>query len=400
MSSICLYFQVHQPRRIRAYRHFDLGQNNYFSEDGDSNTNNDKILQKVAQKCYLPANALFLNLLRKHPEFKISFSFSGIFLEQLEKYPEVLKSFQDLVDTGRVELLGETYYHSLAFLYSEPEFLRQINLHEQIIKRLFGVKPQSFRNTELIYNNDVGLLAEKLGYRTVLAEGADHILGWKSPNFVYMPSGAKKIKLLLKNYKLSDDIAFRFSEKSWKDYPLTVEKYTHWLERTLVNTDLVNLFMDYETFGEHQWEDSGIFEFLAHLPERVIGEGIDFVNPSEVATKYPSRGQIDIPDYVSWADGERDLSAWRGNEMQHDALAKIFELEDEILNSRNKKLISDWRSLTTSDHFYYMCTKWFADGDVHKYFNPYESPYDAFRYYMNVYTDIRRRLNGKKTSSR
>jgi len=400
MSSICLYFQVHQPRRIRAYRHLDVGCQDYFSETGDLNTNNSKMMQKIAQKCYLPSNALFLDLLQKYPEFKLSFSFSGIFLEQLQDFPQVLQSFQKLVDTGRVEVLAETYYHSLAFLYSEAEFLRQVSLHQQAVQKYFKFKPKSFRNTELIYNNEVGAVADKLGYKAVLAEGADHVLGWKSPNFVYAPAGAGKVKLLLKNYKLSDDIAFRFSERSWNDYPLTVEKYVHWLERALVDTDIVNLFMDYETFGEHQWEDSGIFEFIKSLPEEIIKQNIDFVTPSEAVDKYPVRGNLDISDYVSWADLERDLSAWIGNEMQQDALSKIFEIEDQVLSSGDKKLISDWRSLTTSDHFYYMCTKWFADGDVHKYFNPYESPYDAFRYYMNVYTDIVRRLNGKKNSYR
>lgn len=392
MSSICLYFQVHQPRRIRAYRHFDVGREDYFSESGDSSTNNKKILQKVAQKCYLPSNALFLKLLNTHPEFKLSFSFSGIFLEQMVDYPHVLDSFRKLVDTGRVEILAETYYHSLAFLYSEPEFLRQVSLHEQLIKKLFGVKPQSFRNTELIYNNDIAGVAEKLGYKTILAEGADNVLGWKSPNFVYSPTGTRKIKVLLKNYKLSDDIAFRFSEKSWSDYPLSIEKYAYWIERSLIDTDIINLFMDYETFGEHQWEDTGIFEFLKLLPTAMLDRGIKFVTPSETVSRYESRGKLNVPDFISWADVERDLSAWVGNEMQQDALHKIFALEEEIMLSGDEKLITDWRTLTTSDHFYYMCTKWFADGDVHKYFNPYESPYDAFRYYMNVYTDIVRRL--------
>lgn len=392
MSSVCLYFQVHQPRRIRAYRHFDIGKEDYFSGDGDYNFNNIKVLQKVAQKCYLPGNALLLELLHKYPSFKFSFSFSGIFLEQLANFPEVLRSFQKLIATGRVEVLAETYYHSLAFLYSEPEFLRQVNLHEQIIKKLFGVKPQAFRNTELIYNNEVGVLADKLGYKAVLAEGADRVLGWKSPNFIYTPVGAQKIKLLLKNYKLSDDIAFRFSESSWEHYPLTVEKYGYWLEQALINTDIVNLFMDYETFGEHQWEDTGIFEFLRRLPADLSARNISFVTPSEAAAKYKARDILDIPDFVSWADVERDLSAWIGNQMQQDALSKVYALEEKVLFSEDKNLISDWRTLTTSDHFYYMCTKWFADGDVHKYFNPYESPYDAFRYYMNVYTDIVRRL--------
>ena len=395
MPSICFYFQVHQPYRVKKYRVFDIGKNHsYFDDKSDSNINNEKILKKVASKCYLPANKVLLELLKKYQEFKISYSFSGVFLEQLEEFaPEVLKSFQELVKTGRVEILDETYYHSLSFLYSMDEFRSQVKLHQEKIKQLFGVTPQVFRNTELIYNNELAAEVEKLGYKGILAEGADHILGWRSPNFVYQPVGTNHIKLLLKNYKLSDDIAFRFSSKDWAEWPLNVEKYAQWISTVNGNGQIINLFMDYETFGEHQWEDTGIFEFLKALPGEILKHPENnFVTPSQAIKKYDAVAELDVHNFVSWADMERDLSAWRSNQIQHDALQKIYELESEILETSDSRLIDDWRRLQTSDHFYYMCTKWFNDGDVHKYFNPYESPYEAFITYMNVLQDLKLRL--------
>lgn len=395
MSSICFYFQVHQPRRIKRYRLFDIGQNSaYFNDSAPGNLNNRAILQKVSQKCYLPTNQLFLSLLQKYPALKLTFSFSGLVLEQFEEYcPETLHSFQALVKTGRVELLSETYYHSLSFLFSRTEFESQVKLHRQKINKLFHYQPRVFRNTELIYNNALAQAVEDLGYLGILAEGADHVLGWRSPNFIYRPVNTKRLALLLKNYSLSDDIAFRFSEPSWREHPLTAPKFASWVNQVNGNGQVINLFMDYETFGEHQWEDTGIFEFLARLPEELLKHpDNDFVTPSEAIRRYPPQGALDIPNFVSWADVERDLSAWLGNAMQQDALNKLFALEAPVLRSRNQSLIQDWRRLTTSDHFYYMCTKWFADGDVHKYFNPYDSPYDAFRYFMNVYADLKLRL--------
>jgi len=395
MASVCFYFQVHQPYRIKRYRAFDIGNDsNYFNDASENDTNNAKVLRKVANKCYLPANKTLLELLQKHPEFRISFSLSGVFLEQIEEFaPEVLKSFQDLVDTGRVEILSETYYHSLAFLYSRDEFLRQVLAHKNKIQDLFGVSPQVFRNTELIYNNEIAQAVESLGYRGILAEGADHVLDWRSPNFLYQPQGTSKIKLLLKNYKLSDDIAFRFSSKDWADFPLTAPKFAQWVSAINGNGQIVNLFMDYETFGEHQWEDTGIFNFLRALPEEILKHpDNDFVTPSEAIERYAATAELDVPHYVSWADTERDLSAWRANPIQYDALDKIYELEKDVLASKDTQLISDWRRLQTSDHFYYMCTKWFANGDVHKYFNPYESPYEAFIAYMNVLADLKQRI--------
>lgn len=395
MASVCFYFQVHQPYRVKKYRFFDIGKDhNYFNDNSDTSLNNKKIMERVARKAYLPTNKLLLELLKRHPEFRISFSFSGVYLDQLEQeFPEVLESFQKLVATDRAEILSETYYHSLSFLYSRKEFEEQVKAHRKKIKKLFGVKPKVFRNTELIFNNDLALAVENMGYAGILAEGADRILDWRSPNFLYRPRGAKKIKLLLKNYRLSDDIAFRFSEKSWKDHPLTAEKFANWVSSHNGNGEVVNLFMDYETFGEHQWEDTGIFKFLEALPGEILkNPDNDFVTPSESCARYSAKDELDFSDFVSWADVERDLSAWRSNSLQEDALEKIYALEKDVMRSRDKELIEDWRKLQTSDHFYYMCTKWFSDGDVHKYFNPYDSPYDAFIAYMNVLNDMKLRM--------
>jgi alpha-amylase len=401
MSSVCFYFQVHQPYRIKQYRIFDVGKDsNYFNDNSERDLNNKKVLQKVARKSYLPTNAILLELLNKHPEFKISFSLSGVLLEQLEKFsPETLVSFQELVNTGRAEILSETYYHSLSFLYSPQEFKKQVKMHKKKIKDIFGVEPKIFRNTELIYNNSLAKEIEKMGFTGILSEGADHILDWRSPNFLYRPKETKKIKLLLKNYRLSDDIAFRFSCKDWEGYPLTAPQFAQWISAINGNGNVANLFMDYETFGEHQWEDTGIFEFLKHLPEEVLKHpDNDFVTTSEAVEKYEAVAELDVPHFISWADVERDLSAWLSNPLQHDAIDKLYSLEKAVLKTKDKKIINDWRRLQTSDHFYYMCTKWFADGDVHKYFNPYDSPYEAFISYMNVINDMKLRIASKNKS--
>ncbi len=396
MASVCFYFQVHQPFRVKDYRVFDIGNDSeYFNDESERSINNKKILHKVAGKCYLPANAIMLELLNKHPEFKISYSFSGVFLEQLEKWsPETLESFQKLIATGRVEVLAETFHHSLSFLYSPEEFRRQVTLHGKKVKKLFGVTPTVFRNTELIYNNSLAKEVEAMGYKGIIAEGADHILGWRSPNFLYRPQGTEKIKLLLKNYRLSDDIAFRFSSKDWKEFPLTAPKFADWVSQVNGNGNVVNLFMDYETFGEHQWEDTGIFNFLRHLPEEIYkNPDNDFITPSEAIGRYDAVSELDVHNFMSWADVERDLSAWLSNAMQHDAIQSIYKLENEVLATENKRIIEDWRRLQTSDHFYYMCTKWFNDGDVHKYFNPYNTPYEAFIAYMNALQDLKLRVH-------
>ena len=403
MASICFYFQVHQPFRIKDYRVFDIGNDQeYFSDDTDRDINNKKILNKVATKCYLPTNALLLELLEKHPEFKISFSFSGVVLEQLEQFsPETLRSFQKLVETGRVEVLDETFHHSLAFLYSKEEFRRQVKLHREKIQNLFGVTPVVFRHTEFIYNNDLAHEIESMGYKGILAEGADHVLEWRSPNFLYKPTGTKNLKLLLKNYRLSDDIAFRFSAQDWSGYPLTAPKFAEWVSQVNGAGEVVNLFMDYETFGEHQWEHSGIFEFLRQLPGEILKHpDNNFMTPSDVIAHYKPVAELDVPNFMSWADVERDLSAWIGNPMQHDALKSIYALEEEVVRTDNQDILRDWRRLQTSDHFYYMCTKYFNDGDVHKYFNPYNTPYEAFIAYMNVLADMRLRLDAEMQSNK
>jgi alpha-amylase len=386
MASVCFYFQVHQPWRLRHYTVFDR-DSNYFDEQ-----KNAEICRKVANKCYLPSNLLMLKLIKKYGgKFKISYSITGVVLEQLERYaPEVLNTFKHLAATGCVEFLGETYYHSLSSLYSKDEFFRQVIAHKKTIERLFGQTPRVFRNTELIYNNNLPALIEEIGgFDAILAEGADHILGYRSPNFVYRPVNGSSLKLLLKNYRLSDDIAFRFSNRGWSQWPLTADKFAHWVNAVNGCGYVVNLFMDYETFGEHQWEDTGIFEFLSHLPGEILKHpDNNFKTPSEVVDSFEAVDSIDVPYTISWADIERDLSAWLGNAMQTNALAEIYKLESRVKSTDDPDIITDWRKLQTSDHFYYMCTKYFSDGDVHKYFNPYDSPYESYINFMNIMDNL------------
>ncbi len=389
MASVCFYFQVHQPCRLKRYSVFDTTPD-YFDE-----YKNSQILRKVADKCYLPANQLLLELINTFGgQFRCAFSLTGVLIEQLQKYyPQVLDSFKALADTGCVEFLSETYYHSLSFLYSREEFAEQVNMHRTLIRHTFGLEPKVFRNTELIYNNELAHLVSQLGFIGTLCEGADHILLGRSPNFLYRPPRCPEMTLLLKNYRLSDDIAFRFSNRSWKEWPLTAEKFAHWVNQVNGNGYTVNLFMDYETLGEHQWADTGIFDFMRHLPEKILQYGTnDFKTPSEVIASYPVSDELDVPHMVSWADTERDLSAWLGNAMQSNALHELYRLEEQVKDAGDPEILADWRKLQTSDHFYYMCTKYFADGDVHKYFNPYESPYDSYINFMNVLDNIRYRL--------
>ncbi len=393
MKSLCFYFQVHQPYRVKKFRVFDIGNDpEYFNDRSESDLNNRRIVEKVARKSYIPATRLILEMLRQHPTMRISYSFSGIALEQLERYaPEALELFKAVVDTGQVEVLGETYYHSLSFFYSPVEFERQVAKHRDLIRRLFGVWPRSFRNTELSYRNDLAQWADQAGYTAILAEGWDPILGWRSPNYVYKPKDTKNIKLLLKNYRLSDDIAFRFSSRDWAEWPLTSEKFGNWVGEA--EGDTVNLFMDYETFGEHQWEETGIFKFLEQMPyEMAKNPHVQFMTPSEVATAYDVRDTVDMPQVVTWADTDRDLTAWTGNPMQKAAIDAVYGMEDKVLMANDHKLLDDWRRMQTSDHFYYMCTKWAGDGDVHAYFSPYESPYDAYIAYMNALSDLKLRV--------
>lgn len=393
---IVLYLHVHQPLRIRKYSIFDTAeQHDYFTDhDETSDRNNERIMRKVAEKSYRPMNALLEKLLKNHPEFRVSFSITGTFIEQAQKWaPDVIESFQRLAATGQVDIVSETYYHTLAFFYSRPEFERQVAMHRDKIHELFGITPTVFRNTELSYNDDLAKWAEGYGFKGIMAEGWDPILGWRSPNHMYHPKDTKNISLMLKNYRLSDDLAFRFSNQAWEQWPLTADTYSEWTNASITDSPLVNLFMDYETFGEHQWADTGIFDFF----ESFIGKWLarpenTFYTTSEAIAAHPPVGEISMPHTVTWADAERDLTAWLGNSMQQEALRYLYALEEDILRTGDKKLIDDWRKLQTSDHVYYMCTKWFTDGDVHAYFSPYESPYDAFLYFMNVLRDVRYRL--------
>ena len=382
---VTLYLHAHQPWRVRSYGALDTAnRHDYFSGDGDQD--NEEIFLKVANKSYRPMNALLEKLLHEHPGFCLSLSLSGVFLEQAEQFaPDVIESFQRLVKTGRVELLASPYHHSLAFFYDQSEFEKQVALHAEKIKQLFGVSPKVLANTELAYNDELGAWAEAHGYNGVLAEGWDKVLGWRSPNYVYQPKGATRTRLLLKNYRLSDDIAFRFSNKKWSGWPLTAETYSSWL--TASGGPLVNLFMDYETFGEHQWKEHGIFTFFERFVGKWITAGGQFNTVSQALSNAPV-GDVSMPETITWADSERDLTAWNGNALQQEALRYLYQLAPRVLASGDSQLISDWRNLQTSDHYYYMCTKWSSDGDVHAYFSPYDSPYEASLYVMNVLRDI------------
>lgn len=393
MRSICFYFQVHQPFRLKTYRFFDIGENHYYFDD----YRNRYIMQRVADKCYLPMNQLLLDLIKENGDaFKVSFSISGVALEQFRMYnPKVLESFQKLAETGCVEFLAETYSHSLSALKSKEEFFDQVNIQRNMVKELLGQDPKTFRNTELIYSDGIGEMVAELGFETMLTEGAKHILGWKSPNYLYCNAINPKLKVLLKNFRLSDDIAFRFSQHTWDGFPLTTEKYVDWLNTVDAAQETINLFMDYETFGEHQWPETGIFEFMRALPSRVFSHsGFSFHTPSEVSKMLQPVAAINVPYPISWADEERDLTAWLGNDLQDDAFHRLYEIEERVKKSGDPQILLDWRRLQTSDHFYYMCTKWFSDGDVHKYFNPYNSPYEAYINFMNILSDFMIRTEG------
>ncbi len=409
--SVCLYFQVHQPYRLRDLRvtEIGMGEPRYFDDE-----KNKAIFRKVAEKCYLPTNALMLELLRTYPDFSIAYSLSGIFLDQCNEWgPDVLQSFRLLAETGRVEFLAETYYHSLASIKSPEEFVFQVGKHVKKIEELFGKTPSVFRNTELIYSNHLAHMARLMGFIGILAEGADHLLLGRSPNEPFVPPKfrmpsesesivrrnrpllrrAQNIHVLLKNYRLSDDVAFRFSDRSWISYPLNAETFTDWIMGSGGHS--VNLFMDYETFGEHQWADTGIFEFLRALPKLWKERGIVCETPSDVIRRWRTQERehvYDVHTPISWADRERDLSAWQGNRIQNAALETLFALESAVKRSGDSLLLDLWRKLQTSDHFYYMCTKYWSDGDVHKYFSPYESPYEAYRRFSHALHDLQARL--------
>jgi alpha-amylase len=391
MRSICFYFQVHQPMRLRTYRFFDIGAYHNYYDDYQ----NRFILRRIADKSYLPMNKLLMQLFREYgPAFKVSLSISGVALDQIRMYaPDVLQSFQKLAANGNVEFVAETYSHSLSSLRSKSEFTEQVNKHRDMIRKYFNQEPATFRNTEMIYSDGIGEMVAEMGFKTLLTEGAKHILGWKSPNYIYRNAINPELKILLRNYRLSDDIAFRFSEKAWSEWPLTAEKYVHWLNVVDAKQEVVNLFMDYETYGEHQWRETGIFNFMRALPARVFSHSrFTFNTPSEISAQLQPVSAIHVEDPISWADEERDLTAWLGNDLQDDAFENLYAMEDLVRGSNDPEIHKDWGFLQASDHFYYMCTKWFSDGDVHKYFNPYGSPYEAYINYMNVLADLRQRL--------
>ncbi len=388
-KSVCLYFQVHQPTRLRTYRFFDIGKDSHYYDDFANRT----ILKRIAKNCYLPMNELLLKAIKESKgKLRLAFSVSGSALEQFDRYaPEVLDSFRALADTGKVEFLCETYYHSLSSLGSPSEFQHQVQKHKAAVEKYFGITPKTFRNTELIYSDAIARQVYDLGFKTILTEGARHIMGWQSPNYIYSAASKSSVRLLLRNYGLSDDVAFRFSDKGWNEWPLTADKFAGWLADA--EGEIVNLFMDYETFGEHQKAESGIFEFMKALPAAVLSKGLDFLTPSQAVTKIKPVAPLEVPDPISWADEERDLSAWLGNELQQEAYNKLYGLSEKLALVADPDLWADFGHLQESDHLYYMCTKFFSDGEIHKRFSPYATPYEAFINYMNVLSDFIIRVN-------
>lgn len=390
MPQVCFYFQLHQPYRLNQLNVFDLEKNsNYFTKD------NRQIFLKVAEKSYRPMLTLLLGLTQAQPKFRFAISCSGVFLEQAEKFsPDIIDLLKKLAQTKQVEFLAETYYHSLASLYSDQEFFDQVKLHDQKLKKLFNLTPRIFRNSELIYSNQIAGLVAKLGYKGILTEAVDRYLGGRDKTKVYLSYTDKPIPVMLKHAQLSDDIAFRFSNRQWEEYPLTVEKYLHWVE-IYSEKQIVNLFMDFETFGEHQWADTGIFDFFTAFVHQFLSKSYNyFVTPSEAISglKKSELEVYDVPVPISWADIDRDLTAWVDNSLQQDSIKKIYELENEVKALFDESLLGLWRRLQTSDHFYYMCTKWANDGDVHAYFSPYESPFEAYRHYSIALADFQAKL--------
>lgn len=393
-KTIVLYLQLHQPYRIKRYTIFDTAHDHlYFNDEGDSDKNNRRVFERVAEKSYRPMLTLLERLSEEYSDFRFTLSVTGTFIEQAEAWtPDVIETLKRLVSNGHVELLAETYHHSLAFFYSRKEFETEVNLHREKIFTTFGVIPSVFRNTELAYSDDVAAWAAAHDYKGILAEGWDTVLDWRTPNYLYKAAGTDSLALLLKNYKLSDDLAFRFGDRKWSGWPLTANTYVDQLQQSDPSAQLINLFMDFETFGEHQWEDTGIFDFFGKFIEAWSRSDNTFATTSEAIAKHAPVDTISMPNVITWADNERDLSAWNGNALQQEALKYVYALEEEVVQSGDKDLIADWRQLLTSDHTYYMATKWHEDGNIHAYFSPYDSPYDAFLSYMNVVRDIRWRV--------
>ncbi len=398
-------FEVHQPHRLRrnlfwegkTFRRQTKQElfNYYFDNENDK-----EIFKRAARKCYFPSNQIILEEVdrRKHDkkQAKFSFSISGVFLEQCEMFDkDLLESFSQLAASGGVEFLNQTYYHSIASLYPEKEeFIAQAKLHKQTVKDLLGYTPSIFENTELLYNNTIAKIVEDMGYKGIYTEGVEKILGEKSPNYLYTPKGAKKISVLLRNYKLTDDVGFRFSARWWPEWPLTAPKYANWL--ATAKGEVINIFPDYETFGEHHWPETGIHSFLQHLPEEILKyEHLKMVTPSEVVEKHSSAGEVDVPEAegtVSWADIKRDQSGWLGNVMQWAYYTTLRKLEPLIKEAGDAEFLRLWRDFQTSDHLYYMFTSGGGPGEVHSYFSPYESPMDAFVLAQTLINDFEARL--------
>ena len=386
MKAICFYFQIHQPFRLKNYRFFDIGNDHYYYDDFA----NDDIVTRIAERCYLPASKMLLNLIEdSNKQFKIAFSISGTALEQFEQHvPEFIDLLKKLAKTGCVEFLSETYAHSLSSLVDVEEFQQQIADHDKKIFELFGQHPKVFRNTELIYNDEIASMVQSLGFKGAITDGAKHILGWKSPNYLYSSASAPKLKLLLKNSKLSDDITFRFSNRDWNSYPLTADKYIDWIANVPKEEQIVNLFMNFETLGELQPQESGIFDFMQALPRFAGEREIKFVTPSEAIASFKAVDALLVPDTISWADEARDTSAWLGNILQQEAVKKLYSLSERVRLCEDRRIKQDWYYLQASDHFFYMSTKHSEDGTIHSLYSPYDSPYTAFTNYMNVLSDF------------
>ena len=385
MKAICFYFQIHQPFRLKRYRFFDIGNDHYYYDDFA----NDDIVTRIAQRSYIPAAESLLKMLEENPGFKCALSVTGVALEQLEQYvPEFIDLLKKLAATGRVEFLAETYAHSLSSLTEPEEFANQVKVHDDKIFELFGVRPKVLRNTELIYCDDLAPQIQAMGYKGVITEGAKHILGWKSPNYVYSAATAPKLKVLLRNAKLSDDISKNFSNTDWAEYPLTADKYINWVASTPAEEQIVNIFMNLETFGEFQPRETGIFQFLEALPYFAAQCGVEFVTPSEAISKLKSVGELSIMHPISWTDESRDTSAWIGNKLQNEAFEKLYSVAERVRLCDDRRLKQDWNYLQAADHLFYMATKHFADGAAHSNFSPYETPFVAFTNYMNVLADF------------
>ncbi|HEX2936355.1 MAG TPA: glycoside hydrolase family 57 protein [Bacteroidales bacterium] len=394
MRTICLYFQIHQPFRLKRYRFFDIGNDDYYYDD----YSNDSILQRVTQRSYLKANKILGHLIKEYKEnFKVTFSISGTAINQFELYaPQVLESLKQLSKTGNVEFLSEPDAHSLASLIHRDEFEKQVAAHRLKIQKYFNQTPTIFKNTELIYSDDLANQIVDMGFEGTITEGAKQILGWKSPNYLYCSAVNPRLKLLLRNFKLSDDLSFRFSNRAWNEFPLTTEKFAYWLNHVDSREENINIFVDYETFGGRQPEESGIFEFLKHLPGTVLkSTNYTFSTPSEVIKNLQPVAAVSVPNPISWADEERDITAWLGNDLQKEAFHKLYQLKEQIDQCQDRRILTDWKYLQTSDHFHYMSTKFFSDRPTYAYVNPFESPYDAFINYMNVLSDFALRVKQK-----